>query len=56
MLYWVFHEEMLAKALAAAEAERMRQGASEQQAKDDTQVIAQFLTSPTAMPLRGDAK
>jgi hypothetical protein len=48
MKYWVFHAEMLAKALAAHEAARQRAGASEQQAKDDTQVIIAFLGSAAA--------
>ena len=48
MKYWVFHEQMLAKALDAHEAERRRQGATEQQAMDDTQVILAFLCSEAA--------
>ena len=59
MRYWVFHEEMLAKALAAREAERTQQGASEQQAKDETLIVVQFLASPAAVAAKmigGDAK
>lgn len=48
MRYWVFHEEMLAGALADREAERVKEGATEQQAKDETQIVAQFLTSEAA--------
>jgi hypothetical protein len=54
MRYWVFHEEMLAAALAAREAERAKEGATEQQAKDETLVILQFLSSEAALRLRGD--
>jgi hypothetical protein len=43
MRYWVFHEEMLDKMLAAREAARQKAGATEQQAKDDTAVIKLFL-------------
>ena len=53
MRYWIFHDEMLAAALTHFEARRMGKGASEQQAKDDTQVIAQFLASPEAKKLIG---
>ncbi len=53
MKYWVFHEEMLAVALSAREAEREQQGATEQQAKDETQTIVQFLASEGALGLRG---
>lgn len=45
MRYWVFHEDMLGAALAAYEARRQSEGATEQQAKDDTAVIAAFLGS-----------
>lgn len=48
MMWWCFHEENLAAALAAYEARRTHEGATEQQAKDDTSVIAQFLASPEA--------
>lgn len=54
MPWWVFHQEQLAAALAAREAERTKEGATEQQAKDETQVIAQFLASESAARLRGD--
>lgn len=48
MMWWCFHDENLSAALAAWEARRMGEGASEQQAKDDTSVIAQFLASSEA--------
>jgi hypothetical protein len=48
MRYWVFHADMLAAALAAFEARRQQEGATEQQAKDDTAVIIAFLESPEA--------
>jgi hypothetical protein len=53
MRYWVFHESQLSAALAAREAERMKEGATEQQAKDETLIVAQFLTSEAARPLFG---
>jgi hypothetical protein len=57
MRYWVFHEEMLAIALAARKAERMQQGVSEQQAKDETLVVVEFLASPAAAKMiGGDSK
>lgn len=55
MAWWCFHQEQLAAALAAREAERVKQGATEQQAKDETQIVAEFLASWAARPLRGDA-
>ena len=45
---WAFNDLMLAKALAEHEARLQRDGASEQQAKDETQAIALFLASPEA--------
>lgn len=48
MRYRVFHEEQLAAALAAREAERMKEGATEQQAKDETSIVVQFLISGAA--------
>lgn len=48
MRYWVFNAEQLSAALAAHEAARQRFGASEQQAKDETLVIASFLASEAA--------
>jgi len=45
MRMWVFSDEMLARALAEFEARRQREGASEQQAKDDTATIVAFLGS-----------
>lgn len=45
MRYWVFHEQMLAAALAAYEARRQGEGATEQQAKDETVAIVTFLAS-----------
>ncbi len=56
MRYWVFHEQMLAAALAEHEARRMREGATEQQAKGETIGIATFLASPEAEKLAGRAK
>lgn len=53
MKWWTFHEEMLARALAAREAERQGQGATEQQAKDDTQTVVAFLASESAQYLLG---
>lgn len=55
MPWWVFHQEQLAAALAAREAERVKEGATEQQAKDETQIVAGFLASEAAKRLRGDA-
>lgn len=46
--WWVFHEEQLAVALAAFEARRMQEGASEQQAKDDVATVLGFLGGPEA--------
>lgn len=46
MRYWVFHDEMLANAIAAYEARRQAEGATEQQAKDETMTILTFLASP----------
>lgn len=54
MPWWCFHQEQLAARLAAHEAERVKQGATEQQAKDETQIIASFLASDAARLLRGD--
>jgi hypothetical protein len=48
MRYWVFHEQMLAAALAAWEARRVREGATPEQAADDVQTVLQFLVSPEA--------
>lgn len=53
--YWVFEESRLAAALAAREAERQKEGATEQQAKDETLMIVQFLASEAAAQLRGGA-
>lgn len=39
MKYWVFYDAMLSSALAQHEAERQKEGASEQQAKDETAII-----------------
>ena len=55
MPWWVFHQEQLAAALAAREAERAKEGATEQQAKDETQIVIAFLASEPAKRLRGDA-
>lgn len=54
MPWWVFHQEQLAVALAAREAERVKEGATEQQAKDETLIIVQFLASESATRMRGD--
>lgn len=43
MRYWVFHEDQLDQMLAAREAERMKDGATEQQVKDETVTIKEFL-------------
>lgn len=53
--YWVFEDSRLAAALAAREAERMKEGATELQAKDETVTIVQFLASEAAARLRGGA-
>ena len=55
MPWWVFHQEQLAAALAAREAERAKEGTTEQQAKDETQIVIAFLASEPAKRLRGDA-
>jgi hypothetical protein len=47
-MYWVFNNEMLEAALAAFEARRQGEGASEQQARDETAIIKMFLTSAEA--------
>lgn len=54
MPWWCFHQEQLVAALAAREAERMKEGVTEQQAKDETQIVVQFLASAAARQLRGD--
>lgn len=43
MKWWAFHEEMLDSELALREARRQQEGASEQQAKDETVTIKAFL-------------
>lgn len=43
MRIYVISDQALAGALAAREAERQREGATEQQAKDETQVVLEFL-------------
>ncbi len=43
MRVFVISDASLAQALAAREAERQRDGASEQQAKDETQIVAEFI-------------
>lgn len=53
MRYWVFHEAMLDGALAAFEARRQREGASEQQAKDESFQVKLFLVSAEAEKLLG---
>lgn len=53
MRYWVFHEEQLSAALAAREAERRAEGATDEQAKAETLTIVQFLASEAGTKLRG---
>lgn len=53
MRYWVFHDQQLSAALAAREGERQKQGATEQQAKDETAIVVEFLASDAAKNLRG---
>jgi len=48
MRFWVFSADMLMSALAAREAMRQGEGATEQQAKDETQAIVAFLTGDEA--------
>lgn len=48
MTYWVFHDVQLDQALAAFEARRQGDGATEQQAKDESAVIKLFLFSAEA--------
>lgn len=43
MRIFVFSDAVLAQALAAREAERQGEGATLQQAQDETQIVAQFL-------------
>ena len=47
-MYWVFHDAQLDQALAAFEARRQGEGASEEQTKDETAVIKLFLISAEA--------
>jgi hypothetical protein len=47
-MYWVFNASQLDQALAGFEARRQREGASEQQVRDETTVIKTFLISPEA--------
>lgn len=42
MKCFVFTEDTLAQALAARESQRQAEGASEQQAKDETQIVLEF--------------
>lgn len=55
MLCWVFHEEKLDSALAAREAQRMAQGASEQQARDETVTIKGFLAEAIELQMHTPA-
>lgn len=43
MRYWVFNEGMLDDVLAEREARRQQEGATEQQARDETVFIKTFL-------------
>jgi len=52
MKYWVFHEEMLDKMLAAREVELQKKGVSASQAKAESIVIKTFLEQ--SIMLRGD--
>ena len=45
MKWWAFHEEMLDSELALREAKRLQDGATEQQARDETVTIKEFLAS-----------
>ncbi len=51
MHYWVFNEAMLDDALADRQGELQRNGASEQQVRDETAAIKEFLMR--AAPLQG---
>lgn len=53
MMYWVFHAEMLDKALAEFVARRMREGASELQAKDEAALVKLFLVADESKALLG---
>ncbi len=53
MIWWVFHEGQLDEALALREADTVNHGATEQQARDDTFTIKQFLVSEHARKLIG---
>jgi len=44
-MWWCFHENQLDDQLAAREAKRRQDGATEQQAKDETFTIKEFLVS-----------
>ncbi len=48
MTFWLFTKEMLGNALTAHEAERQAEGATEQQAKDETMVILAFISGNAA--------
>lgn len=52
-MYWVFTDTQLANALALYEDRRKREGATDQQAKDESASISQFLTAPEAAKLVG---
>lgn len=52
ILYWVFHQAQLDKALAEHQ-ERVRQRADEQRAKDEAEVIQKFLTEGPGRALQG---
>lgn len=54
MKWWVFHEEQLSDALEARERKRQEEGATEQQAKDETQIVLQFIAASYSTLGRGD--
>lgn len=56
MAWWVFGADKLDIALAEHVARRMREGITEQQAKDEAAVIKLFLVSAEARQLRGEGK
>jgi hypothetical protein len=55
MLCWVFHEEKLDSALAAREARRVKEGATEQQARDETFTIRAFLAESAELQMQTPA-
>lgn len=53
MIWWIFNEQQLDECLAQLEAELIRAGATEQQAKDEVFSIKAFLVSPGSAKLIG---